>query len=74
MIVTLVITRSGAPAARVSWLSMPMPSRKLLPPPKTISSPERAAQIALDLDEQSGVAQADAIAGRGAEQADVFVA
>ena len=39
MIVTLVITRSGAPPARVTWLSMPMPSRMLLPPPKTISSP-----------------------------------
>src|SRR5512145_734821 len=39
MIVTLVITRSGAPPARVIRLSMPMPSRRLLPPPKTISSP-----------------------------------
>src|SRR5262245_21800865 len=39
MIVTLVITRSGAPPAPVIRLSMPMPSRKLLPPPKTISSP-----------------------------------
>lgn len=32
-IVTLVMTRSGAPAAPVSWLSMPMPSRSVLPPP-----------------------------------------
>jgi hypothetical protein len=40
MMVTLVITRSGAPPLRVIWLSMPMPSRRLLPPPNTISSPE----------------------------------
>ena len=32
-----------------------------------------AAQIALDLDEQPGIAQADAIAGRGTEQADVLL-
>src|SRR4249919_1419063 len=41
IIVTLVMTRSGAPALRVNRLSMPMPSRKLLPPPNTISSPSR---------------------------------
>ena len=34
----------------------------------------RAAQVALDLDEQPGVAEADAVAGRGAVQADVLVA
>jgi hypothetical protein len=34
----------------------------------------RAAQVALDLDEQAGVAKADAVADRGAEQADVFIA
>ena len=39
MIVTLVMTRSGAPAWRVTQLSIPMPSRMLLPPPKTTSSP-----------------------------------
>ena len=32
-----------------------------------------AAQIALDLDEQPGIAQADAIAGRGTEKADVLL-
>ena len=31
--VTLVITRSSAPPAAVSWLSRPMPSRSVLPPP-----------------------------------------
>ena len=34
----------------------------------------RAAQVALDLDEEAGVAQPDAVARRGAEQSDVFVA
>jgi hypothetical protein len=34
----------------------------------------RAAQVALDLDEQPGVAEADAVARRGAVQADVLVA
>ncbi len=33
-----------------------------------------AAQVALDLDEQLGIAQADAIAHRGAEQPDIFIA
>ena len=73
MMVTLVMTRSGAPAAEVNWLSMPMPSRRLLPPPKTISSPEGAAQIALDLDEEPGIAEADAVAGGRTEQPDIFL-
>ena len=34
----------------------------------------RAAQVALDLDEEAGVAQPDAVADRGTEQADVLVA
>jgi hypothetical protein len=34
----------------------------------------RAAQVALDLDEQTGVAETDAVAGGGTEQADVLVA
>ena len=34
----------------------------------------RAAQVALDLDEETGVAEANAIAGRGAVESDVFVA
>ncbi len=34
----------------------------------------RAAQVALDLDEETGVAQPDAVARRGAEQSDVLVA
>src|SRR5262245_33853305 len=39
VIVTLVINRSGSPPGRVIRLSMPMPSRSPLPPPKSISSP-----------------------------------
>ena len=31
--VTLVITRSSAPPSLVSWLSIPIPSRNVLPPP-----------------------------------------
>ena len=34
----------------------------------------RAAQVAFDLDEEAGVAEPDAVADRGSEQADVLVA
>ena len=56
-----VMTRSGVPSARVApdW---PIDSRITLPPPNTASSPP-TQQVALDLDQQVGVGQPDAVAG-----------
>ena len=39
MIVTLVITRSNAPCSEVKVLARAIPSRRVLPPPYTTSSP-----------------------------------
>ncbi len=65
--VTLVMTISRQPAAWVSWLSGPMPSRKVLPPPYWHLVAE-GAQVLLDLDEEVGIAQADPVPdGRSVE-------
>ena len=62
-----VMTRSGAPSARVvrAW---PIDSRITFPPPKTASSPP-AAQVLLDLDEQVGVGEPDPVARPSARTA-----
>ena len=56
-----VMTRSGAPSARVA-VDWPIDSRMTLPPPNTASSPP-AQRSSLDLDQQVGVGEADAVAG-----------
>ena len=74
MIVTLVITRSGAPPARVMLVVHAHAFAQALAAAEDDLVAGRAAQVALDLDEEAGVAQPDAVAGRGTEQADVLVA
>ena len=56
-----VITRSGVPSARVA-VDWPIDSRITLPPPNTASSPP-TQRSSVDLDQQVGVGEADAVAG-----------
>ena len=59
----MVMTRSGAPAARVAVGDCPMPSRITLPPPN-FDFVAVGREVALDANDQVGVGEADAIAGR----------
>ena len=70
-----MITRSGAPSAAGAPGDWPIDSRITLPPPKTASSPARPGppdRSSLDLDEQVGVGQPDAVARRSARTAAAY--
>ncbi len=64
-----VMTRSGAPSARVA-MPWPIDSRITLPPPKEhlVAGARAHAAVLGDLDEQVGVGKPDPVAGRRPEQ------
>ena len=67
-----VMTKSSAPSAAVTPPCVPRPSRSVLPPPNTHSSPGHEI-VPLDLGPELGVAEADAVADRRPEELDVLL-
>ena len=66
-----MITKSSAPSAAVIAPCVPSPSRSVLPPPNTHSSPVDE-QVLLDLRPEIGVAEPDPVADGRAEQLGVL--